>query len=77
MANAFLPIPFAGPVLTFYIFFIWANLTFGILIVIEGLSAFLHTLRLHWVEFMDKFYDGNGRRFEPFSFSTALNEEIR
>jgi V-type H+-transporting ATPase subunit a len=37
-----------GPVWTAICFAMWAVLTAVILIVIEGLSAFLHTLRLHW-----------------------------
>lgn len=39
---------FAGSVVVYAIFFAFGSLTLCVLVVMEGLSAFLHALRLHW-----------------------------
>jgi len=68
--------PFMMGVGLFFAFAAWACLTFGVLMVMETLSACLHDIRLHWVEFQNKFYAGDGRAFRPLSFKTIIDEHI-
>jgi len=79
LRNGFGLIPgYAGAVLSYVIFFAFGCLTVAILILMDALSVFLHSLRLHWVEFQSKFYKGEGYLFTPFSFDAILelaNEE--
>jgi V/A-type H+-transporting ATPase subunit I len=35
-------------------------------LVLGTFSPTIHSLRLHYVEFFRKFYEGGGRPFEPF-----------
>jgi len=58
-------------VITFYMFFCLSCI---ILIIMEGVSAMLHSLRLAWVESFSKFAEFGGWPFAPFSFKQMIEE---
>ena len=49
-------------------FAVWAVATFAVLLCMDTLECFLHALRLHWVEFQNKFFAGDGVEFKPVAF---------
>lgn len=58
--------------MTFVGFFMFANITFAVIMCMDSMECFLHALRLQWVEFQNKFFKADGYKFAPFDFEKAM-----
>jgi len=61
-------------ILLFFLFPAFFTMTFFVLMCMDAMECFLHCLRLHWVEFQNKFYKGTGYRFNAFSYEKVLDD---
>lgn len=75
LANGFKSPGVIGVVILVVAFYMWFFLTIFVLVIMEGTSAMLHSLRLHWVEAMSKHFEGDGIPFQPFSFKQMLEDD--
>ena len=75
MLSRFTDNPFVDGILLSVVFVIFGSVTFFVLLCMDLMECFLHTLRLHWVEFQNKFFKAEGHKFRPFSFEINLQEE--
>merc|ERR1719379_482128 len=53
-------------------YYVWAAASIGVLCLMDPLECFLHALRLHWVEFQDKFFYADGYLFEPYDLKKNM-----
>jgi len=65
-----------NPVAVFVGYAVFAAVTFAVLLAMDVLECFLHALRLHWVEFQNKFYKADGYKFQPFHIEPILRASI-
>lgn len=54
--------PYVGPIIAVFVFVIGHVVN----MLMNGLGAFVHSIRLHFLEFFQKFYEGSGKRYIPF-----------
>ena len=74
MFSRFIDQPVVDGMLLASIFVIYGGVTFGVLLCMDFMECFLHTLRLHWVEFQNKFFKADGHKFQPFCFEINIEE---
>ncbi len=64
---------FLDVIFTCIAFVMFLLITLGVILLMDFMECFLHALRLHWVEYQNKFFKGTGYLFEAFSFQKYLS----
>ena len=54
-----------SPNISFIKCLIFFTVTVGMMLVLDVMECMMHVVRLHWVEWMGKFYQGGGKCFSP------------
>lgn len=62
------------PIIGFVIFIIIMILAHFANLIIQGLGAGVHSLRLQYIEFFNRFYEGGGREFIPFKIKRVYTK---
>ena len=70
LVNMVLPVKYVGWLLALLIFVLGHSFS----IAVNLLGAFVHTLRLQFVEFFGKFYEAGGREFSPLSIKSKFSK---
>lgn len=66
----------SGSVVSLYLgFFVFMGATIFVLMCMDLLECSLHTLRLHWVEFQNKFFKGQGMPFMPVRLEKTVRQD--
>jgi V/A-type H+-transporting ATPase subunit I len=63
--------PFIGIAIAAVVFIVGHIFNWGM----NGLGGFVHGIRLHYVEFFDKFYEGGGAEYRPYQINRELTTE--
>jgi len=61
------------PLLIFFAMGMFICVSLAILMGMDLIECFLHTLRLHWIEFQSKFFKGDGHAFQPYTHQRILD----
>jgi len=68
--------PFPVNVIVIYLMFAaWFGVTVLVLMGMDVMECFLHVLRLHWIEFQQKFFKAAGHPFQPYRIRAILDEQ--
>lgn len=65
-----------NPVAIFFGYGLFAGITTCVLLCMDVLECFLHALRLHWVEFQNKFFKADGIKFQPYDLRDIFRKSL-